>query len=280
MIKALGSPEEQSQASSFYKTLLLLFVSGLLLLLDARFEQTKLLRRGLEYVLTPSYLTLNFLVKQQQAFSSYLSFNKRQSESLATLKQRNIRLEEMLAAMRSMEEENEELKRLLNYRRHELGEVSLPARILGQKLTGRTQEVVVDKGRLNSVREGMPVVTNEGLVGQVILTGPFTSRILLITDIRHATPVMVDRNNNRFILSGLGDASLMLARDVDSNVDVRIGDRLVTSGLGGVFRPGLSVAEVISIDAERSRSFRQIWARPLLRPHITQFVLMTRRHYE
>ena len=280
MIKALGPSEEQNQASSFYKTLLLLFVSGLLLLLDTRFEQTRMLRRSLEYMLTPSYLTLNFLVKQELSFSSYFSLNKKQFHSFEVLKVRNMRLEKMLAAMQSLEKENKELRRLLDYQQNETRESSFPAQIIGQKLNTRLQEIVLDKGRVNGVKERLPVVTNEGLVGQVILTGPFTSRVLLITDIRHATPVMVSRNNNRFILSGLGDPSLMLARDVDSNVDVRVGDLLVTSGLGSVFHPGLPVAEVISIETEKSRSFRQVWARPLLKPHIAQFVLMTRRHYE
>ena len=191
-----------------------------------------------------------------------------------------MRLERMLAVMQSLEKENKELRQLLDYQQTEIRESSFPAQIIGQKLNTRLQEIILDKGRANGVRERVTVVTSEGLVGQVILIGPFTSRVLLITDIRHATPVMVSRNNNRFVLSGLGDSSLMLAHDVDSNVDVRVGDLLVTSGLGGIFSPGLPVAEVTSIDTEKSRSFRQVWARPLLKPHIAQFVLMTRRQYE
>ena len=94
MIKVLGHSEEQNQASSFYKTLLFLFVSGLLLLLDTRFEQTQMLRRSLEYMLAPSYLTLNFLVKQERSLSSYFSLNKKKSHSFEALKVRKYALRE------------------------------------------------------------------------------------------------------------------------------------------------------------------------------------------
>ena len=66
----------------------------------------------------------------------------------------------------------------------------------------------------------------------------------------------------------------MVGRDVDSNVDIKVGDLLVTSGLGDLFPPELPVAKVTSIDTEKNRSFRQIWARALVNPYATQFVLV------
>jgi len=270
----LGPSEEQNQGGIFYKTLALLFVSGTLLLLDTRVEQVQLVRRSLEYILTPSYLTLNFLIKQHQSLGSYFSFNKKQLRSLETLQLRNIQLEAILADKNHLEQENQRLKQLLDYHQNNNTTDSRVAQVIGQKLNSRQKEIILDKGKIDGISKGLAVVTNTGLMGQVIMAGPFTSRVLLTTDTRHATPVMVARNKNRFILSGIGDSSFMVGRDVDSNVDIKIGDLLVTSGLGDLFPPELPVAMVTSIDTEKNRSFRQIWARALVNPYATQFVLV------
>lgn len=270
----LGHSEEQSQGDIFYKALSLLFLSGLLLLLDTKIEQIQLVRRSLEYILTPSYLTLNFVIKQQQSLSSYFSLNREQLDSLEALQLRNIQLEAALAANNHLKHENQQLKQLLDYRRNSNATGSLAAQVIGQKLNSRRKEVILDKGRIDGISEQLAVVTNQGLVGQVVMTGPFTSRVLLTTDIRHATPVMVARNKDRFILSGIGDSSLMVGRDVDSNVNIKVGDLLVTSGLGELFPPELPVARVTSIDIEKNRSFRQVWARALVNPYAAQFVLV------
>ena len=274
MNRSLGHSDEQNQGGVFYKTLALLFVSGALLLLDTRVEQLQLARRSLEYILTPSYLTLNFLIKQHQSLSSYFSFNKEQLRSLESLQLRNIQLEAHLAAKNHLEQENQRLKRLLDYRHNSNTTDSRVAQVIGQKLNSRQKEIILDKGRIDGVNRGLAVVANSGLMGQVIMAGPFTSRVLLTTDTRHATPVMVARNKNRFILSGIGDSTFMVGRDVDSNVDIKVGDLLVTSGLGDLFPPELPVAKVTSIDTEKNRSFRQIWARALVNPYATQFVLV------
>lgn len=274
MSRNLGPSEEQNQGGIFYKTLALLFVSGTLLLLDTRVEQVQLVRRSLEYILTPSYLTLNFLIKQHQSLGSYFSFNKKQLRSLETLQLRNIQLEAILADKNHLEQENQRLKQLLDYHQNNNTTDSRVAQVIGQKLNSRQKEIILDKGKIDGISKGLAVVTNTGLMGQVIMAGPFTSRVLLTTDTRHATPVMVARNKNRFILSGIGDSSFMVGRDVDSNVDIKIGDLLVTSGLGDLFPPELPVAMVTSIDTEKNRSFRQIWARALVNPYATQFVLV------
>lgn len=277
MTKTFGRSEEQGQAGGIYKTLSFLFISILLLLLDARLEQTQLLRQGLQYVLIPSDLTLSFLVKQNKTIRSYFSLNRQQWQSWQELELRNIYLEERLAALGSLERENEELRHLLSYKHGQEQETPIIAQVIGQKTNIHLQELVVDKGTVDGVRNQLSVMARKGLMGQTIAVGPYTSRVLLITDIRHATPVMVARNRNRFILHGTGDSALLLARDVDSNVDVQLGDKLITSGLGDLFPAGLAVAEVIKIDTEKRHSFRQVWARPLMQAHITQFILMSNK---
>ena len=280
MTNTFGRSEEQRQAGGVYKTVSFLFISVLLLLFDARIAQTQLLRQGLEYLLIPSYLTLNFLVKQNEEIRSYFSLTKKQKEFIETLEVRNLYLERELTGVRILEKENEELRLLLDYRRSRQEERTLVAQVIGQKTTVPSQELIVDKGKQDGVQDQLPVMTRNGLVGQVITTNPYTARVLLITDLRHATPVMVERNSHRFILHGIGNPTRLLARDVDSNVDVKIGDRLITSGLGDVFPAGLLVAEVVKIDTERKHSFRQVWAESSIQAHITQFVLMANRNYD
>ena len=147
--------------------------------MDTRVEQLQLARRSLEYILTPSYLTLNFLIKQHQSLSSYFSFNKEQLRSLESLQLRNIQLEAHLAAKNHLEQENQRLKRLLDYRHNSNTTDSRVAQVIGQKLNSRQKEIILDKGRIDGVNRGLAVVANSGLMGQVIMAGPFTSRVLL-----------------------------------------------------------------------------------------------------
>ena len=121
---------------------------------------------------------------------------------------------------------------------------------------------MIDKGRTNGVYEGQPVINQWGVVGQVTYVGAHNSRVLLLTDPTHAIPVQVTRNDVRVIASGHGDSENIQLENIPSSADIKPGDRLVTSGLGGVFPEGYPVARVVSFTFDNRRPFAQVDAKP------------------
>jgi len=99
-------------------------------------------------------------------------------------------------------------------------------------------------------------------VGQIVASGPLSSRVLMVTDLSHATPVQVLRNDLRAILRGTGAPERLSLQHVPNTADVRVGDLLVTSGLGGRFPPGYPVAVVEEVLQDPAAPFASIRARP------------------
>ena len=108
-----------------------------------------------------------------------------------------------------------------------------------------------------------PVVTGDGVLGQVFRIGPFSSEIILITDAEHALPVQVVRSGVRTIALGTGRSTALELPYVPQNYDVKVGDLLVTSGLGRVFPFGLPVARVTKVERDPTQPLAQIYAVPL-----------------
>ena len=121
--------------------------------------------------------------------------------------------------------------------------------------------IVIDKGYASDVALGQAVVDSTGLLGQIVETSAFTSRVLLITDPSHDTPVRVLRNDVRTIAAGAGAGRLTL-KDVTLTLDIREGDRLVSSGLAGRFPNGYPVGTVESVLRDQTESFATIVVSP------------------
>ncbi|MBP7546865.1 MAG: rod shape-determining protein MreC, partial [Corallincola sp.] len=117
-------------------------------------------------------------------------------------------------------------------------------------------------GRFDGVYEGQPVLDERGIVGQVVAVGPTTSRVLLIADDMHAIPVRIYRNDVRAIAVGSGELDRLTLQYLPHSTDVRVGDLLVASGLGGRFPEGYPVARVTHVDRNERSSFARVDAVP------------------
>lgn len=126
------------------------------------------------------------------------------------------------------------------------------ARVIADSGGAYARSVMVNAGRDNGVARGQAAMTGEGLVGRVAEVGSRAARILLLTDLNSRVPVVVDGTRQRAILAGDNSARPSL-RYVDAGGTMRIGDRIVTSGQGGVFPPELPVGVVASVDSEGAR---------------------------
>lgn len=218
-----------------------------LLVLDLRFGALDVVRDAISVVLRPVQEAAHWPVKLVVDGSIYFATLAEVQAENARL--RRIEMEDRLraATLATLEAENAELRRLLGMaRRFELRRIGVE--VLYDAPDPFSRRIVVDRGANAGVRPGLAVVDAEGLVGQVTRTQPLVSEVTLITQRDHATHVMVRRNGVRGVVYGLGDGYLEL-RHLLVEADVRTDDVLVTSGLDGVFPPGIPVAQVVSVDA-------------------------------
>jgi rod shape-determining protein MreC len=147
------------------------------------------------------------------------------------------------------------------------------AEILSVDMESR-QRFLINRGKADGVFVGQPLLDAAGIVGQVVAVSQLTSEAMLITDAAHAVPVTVERSRVRTIAEGTGDSGLLLLPYLPNTADIEPGDRLVTSGLGGVFPRGRPVAEVTEVHRQPEQSFARVVARPLAALDRDQEVLL------
>ena len=177
------------------------------------------------------------------------------------LRRRQLGTANLLLRQQHLEQENMRLRALLDMRARQPVEGRI-AEILYAARDPFSRRVIIDKGIQHGISPGQAVVDDIGVIGQVARVFPLTSEVLLLTDKDQAIPVEVQRNGLRAVLAGAG-AGMMELRFLAANAEVQVGDVLVTSGLDGVYLPGLPVAKVVKIDRDSSHSFARITCAPL-----------------
>lgn len=136
--------------------------------------------------------------------------------------------------------------------------------------------ITIDVGRLQSVQVGDPVVDGQGICGQVVSTGLSTSQVLQVTDPSHSVPVVIERTGVQGIVSGTGVDGFVELEGISVLSDVKVGDVMVTSGLGGRFPYGYPVAEVVSFIADDPYRGMRVYAEPLSNPAISRQLIVLR----
>ncbi len=137
------------------------------------------------------------------------------------------------------------------------------AEIINVQLNSLRQRVLLNRGTSNGVFKGQAVMDEKGLLGQTLHVGPWSAEVILITDPEHAVPVQIERNGLRTIAVGAGDTASLALPYLPANADVKTGDLLVTSGLGGVFPAGYPVARVTEVHHDAVQPLAQVRATPL-----------------
>ncbi len=125
------------------------------------------------------------------------------------------------------------------------------------------RRVLVNKGENANIRIGQVVMDDVGIVGQITRVYPWLSEITLITDKDHAVPIQISRNGLRAIVFGAGDTSQLSLRYMPVSADVQAGDILVTSGIDGIYPPGIPVAKVIKVERDPAYPFANVTCLPV-----------------
>jgi len=192
------------------------------------------------------------------------------------LEQENRVLKGQTQRLVSLLSENARYKALLNSAR-DIEEELVAAQITSVSPDPARHMVMLDKGSIDGLREGQPVLGAEGLMGQIVMVGQHNSRAVLITDSAHALPVQVNRSGLRAIAEGSGRIDQLVIRHLAATTDIRVGDLLVTSGLGGRFPHGYPVARVTDVKISPGDAFAVVNAAPSSALDRGRFVLVVVR---
>lgn len=180
---------------------------------------------------------------------------------LSRLKSERLLTNARLQKLNALEAENTRLRAMLEARARVRDQVRV-AGIMSVDANPYNHSLVIDVGTQDGVFDGQTLVDAVGVIGQVIEAGLMTSQAMLISDTDHALPVEVNRNGLRTIVVGTGEIDRLSLPFVVNNADIRVGDLLVTSGLGGMFPAGYPVAIVESVTRIPQEPYADVSATP------------------
>ncbi|KMY86668.1 Rod shape-determining protein MreC [Candidatus Paraburkholderia calva] len=180
----------------------------------------------------------------------------------AKLAQKNLELSVKANDATQLTVENAHLRALLNLQSRASTDET-PAEIQYDTRDPFTQKVIIGKGSQQGIQDGAPVVTEDGVIGQVTRVFPLQSEVTLLTDKDQAVPVEIARTGLRSVIYGTPKGDTLDLHFVPISADVQAGDQLVTSGLDGIYPPGLQVAKVLRVDKQVDTAFVRVVCLPI-----------------
>ena len=244
-----------------------------LMVADARFELTQPLRALLATALHPVQRALLVPVALWERTDDYagglqaaLASEAAARRALAVQAERAIRVEQLLS-------ENERLRALLDLRAS-FTVKSQAAEVLYESTDPYSRKVVIDRGQTQGLVAGSPIITEAGEIGQLTRLYPLSSEVTLLVDKDAAVPVLNVRTGSRSVALGSASGDGLELRFMAGNADVQVGDELRTSGLDGVYPPGLPVARVVDVDRKSQAGFARIRLLPVASPDAVRHVLV------
>ena len=239
----------------------LLILSIVLMVLDHRQNHLQTVRQAIGAAVYPLQVIVDAPFRLWEWVREGTSERNQLQLELSRLQAERLLTNARLQRMTALEAENARLRALLEAREQVRDEVRV-AEIMAVDANPYRHNIVIDIGELQGVYDGQAIVDAAGVIGQVIETGMATSQAMLISDPSHSLPVEVNRNGLRTIANGTGEIDRLDLPFVTNNADIRPGDLLVTSGLGGAFPAGYPVAIVETVTRVPQEPFADVTARP------------------
>ncbi|MFZ6871932.1 rod shape-determining protein MreC [Undibacterium sp. Di27W] len=231
-----------------------------LLIVDARLKSLTLVRQVLGSVLYPvqmvAVMPRDTIKRASDYFVSVTALEKENTQ----LKRQQTQNADSLQQSGHLMAENTHLRKLLDARER-LQVKSVMAEIIYDARDPATRKVIIDRGIKHGIALSQPVIDDKGVVGQVTRVFPLTAEVTLLTDKNQAIPVQILRNGLRSVAYGRGQSSYLDMR-LTTNADIQNGDQLVTSGIDGVYPPGLAVAKVMQVENKANTTFESILCVP------------------
>ena len=215
---------------------------------DFRIKTLDVLRMPLKIISGSAYL-----LRDVTGFRESIAESKLLKENIANLEKELLNLQEAKL-------ENERLKKLLDFKESDRRKF-VPSLVIARDPSGLNDSVIIDRGRKDKIEKGMIVISGSGIAGRVIETGWRISRVLLVTDYDSVFSGVIERTRDEGAVSGNMRAGLIM-KYLDLGCDVKKGDKVITSGLYGVFEKGILIGEVVSIEADSSGLYMNAIIKP------------------
>ncbi len=262
---ALARPEKvqlfAEGAVSTLRLIVYLTLAMIIMVVDHRAGHLESLRNFASRIIEPAYRVAAFPAEAARAGRLAIATQQHLADENRELREALLLAQVRLNRMAALSEQNERLKALLDVG-NDLGLAVRLARLIDIDLDPFRHRVVLDAGADQGVSVGQPLLDATGIMGQIVEALPNTSVALLISDPTHAIPVTVERTGLRTVAYGTGAIDRLQLPNIPISADVKVGDRLVTSGLGGRFPAGFPVGEVREISNDESGMFAAAMARP------------------
>jgi len=245
------------------RTIILVVISIVVMVADHRWQHLETVRGNIEsYIIYPLRYTINLPSQFIRWSDESLSTRQDLLDEKHKLEEQRLRARVNLQKLSVLEKENARLRKMLSAQT-KIGELVLVAEILSIDLDPYKQQVILNKGRKHEVYIGQSIIDAHGVMGQIVHLGEYSSTALLVSDPSHAIPVQVNRSGLRSTAFGTGNSQLLELRYIPHNADLKIGDQIFSSGLGGRFPPNYPVGEIVSIERPIGESFSIVLAEPV-----------------
>ncbi|MBL1141815.1 MAG: rod shape-determining protein MreC [Proteobacteria bacterium] len=250
-----------------------IILSIILMVVDHHQSHLKIIRSALSTLVYPLQYVVNLPIQATEWVSvSLVTHNKLLNEN-DRLKREHLLLSSKLQRFEILESENRRLRELLESS-FRLNDKVLVAELIAVELQPFRRQIIINKGQREGAYDGQPIVDAAGIMGQIIHVTPFSSTVLLVTDPNHALPVQVNRNGLRAIAVGTGQEDKLLLENLPNNSDIRVGDLIISSGLGRRFPSGYPVGQIEQISRDPGEAFAKVVIKPSAQLSKSREVLM------
>ncbi|MPY25895.1 rod shape-determining protein MreC [Shewanella psychropiezotolerans] len=245
--------------SNQFRLTLAIILSVILIVANGRLDPV---RKSISSVLSPLQYVANVPGALLDWSAESLATRNMLAKQNKELLRQQLLMSERLQRFEQLRQENDRLRGLLGSPVH-MDSKKVVAEVMEVASDPYHQYVVLNQGARTGVFVGQPVVDAQGVVGQVVQISELTSRVLLISDVTHGIPVRITRNDVRLVVNGTGVLDELELKFVSKSTDIRVGDLLVSSGLGNRFPEGYPVARVMRVIKDDGQSYATVTAQPL-----------------
>lgn len=246
---------------STLRLIVYLALSVAVMVLDHRGQYLEKLRHVASALVEPAYRIAAFPSEVARAARTAVATQDSLASENRDLRERLLLAQARLTRVDTLVAQNERLKELLDAQKN-LGLKVQFARLIDVDLDPFRHRIVLNVGSSQGVVVGQPVIDAHGVMGQIVEVLPNTAVAMLITDPTHAIPVVIERTGVRSIAYGSGAIDRLQLPNIPISADVKVGDKLLTSGLGGRFPAGFPVGEIVAVANDQSGMFAVATARP------------------
>ena len=255
---------------------LIFILSIVLMVVDSRTSWLNNLRNVLAVTLAPIQVFASAPSSIGGVLNNLLSSDPDIDIAYENLRNEYFQLKSETLLLRTLQDENRDLRTLLDASERLSEKVTL-AELINVSIDPYNHRVLVGRGIRDGVYAGQAVIDDQGVIGQVTEVMPFNSGVMLITDPGHALPVQVQRTGLRTVVYGTGSVSSLRVPFLNENSDVKAGDVLLSSGLGGRFPNGYPVAIITSVEVIQDEAFMRVSAEPVGKLDRSNHVLLLTR---